>query len=290
MHNAALKLLGLDWHYSTLDTPSENLVATLDRLEADPDVVGCNVTVPHKLAVFEWLRGNGRNVADWAALAGAVNTLYRGPDGKFQGTSTDFQGAQNAIRSAIQAHRPDFPWTMAEVAILGTGGSAQTLAVGFAASPLEPSPRSISVHGRNLEKADAVASLAREHALPGRTISVGSLPDWEAPSNRPRIVCQTTTVGMETGDSRDQSPVPRGTVSGVDVAFDLVYKPHVTRFLSDAFENGALVVHGIDMLIGQGAQSLLHWLQVSSPDTASATDLPLLCKRMEDSLRENGVF
>lgn len=290
MQNAALEALGLDWRYSTLDTTPDALVETLERLENDPDVVGCNVTVPHKIAVFEWLRKNGRDVGSWAALAGAVNTLYRGPDGQFRGTSTDFQGAQNAIRSAVLSHRPDFPWTMAEVAILGTGGSAQTLAVGFAATSIASSPRTITVNGRNLEKAEAVAAIAREHALEGRTVAAGALADWQAPSNRPRIVCQTTTVGMATGESPDQSPVPRGTVSGVDVAFDLVYKPHVTRFLSDAFENGALVVHGIDMLIGQGAQALIHWLEASSPESVQRASLADVSARMENALRENGVF
>jgi len=290
MQNAAMAMLGLDWRYSTLDTPPESLGETLGRLEADPEVVGCNVTVPHKIAVYEWLRRNGREVASWAGLAGAVNTLFRGPDGKFHGTSTDFQGAQNAIRSAVAEHRPDFPWNFAEVAILGTGGSSQTLAVGFAATRIDSSPRSIRVYGRNLEKAESVAALAREHALEGRTVESGSLGDWRAPDNRPRIVCQTTTVGMSTGESPDQSPVPPGTVSGVDIAFDLVYKPHVTRFLSDAFENGALAVHGIDMLIGQGAQALVHWLEASAPKSVGQVEYADLCAAMERALRENGVF
>lgn len=290
MQNAALGSLGLDWEYSTLDTAPKDLVATLERLESDPDVVGCNVTVPHKIAVHDWLVRNGRLVGNWASLAGAVNTLFRGPDGRFQGTSTDFQGAMNAIRSAVSTYRPDFPWTMAQIAILGTGGSAQTLAVGFAATEIEPSPRRIAIFGRNLDKARAVAELAREHARPGRELSIDTLENWQAPSNHPRIVCQTTTVGMATGESPDQSPVPNGTVSGVDVAFDLVYKPHVTRFLSDAFENGALVVHGIDMLIGQGAQALAHWLDASATKTARDASIPDICQVMERALREKGLF
>lgn len=288
MQNAAMRSLSLDWEYSTLDTPPDDLIATLERLESDPDVVGCNVTVPHKIVVYEWLRKNGRVVKNWAALAGAVNTLYRGANGLFEGTSTDFQGATNAIVSAVNAHRPDFPWRFAEIAILGTGGSAQTLAVGFAATELEPMPKRVSIHGRNLEKAQAVAEIARQNLKPGRELSYGALDDWSAPSNHPRIVCQTTTVGMATGGSPDLSPVPAGTVAGVDVAFDLVYKPHVTRFLSDAFEHGALAVHGIDMLVGQGAQALLHWLDASAGVVDA--DLPGICLAMEAALRERGVF
>lgn len=290
MQNAAFAKFGLDWTYSVLDVHPGELEAKLSELESDPAVVGCNVTVPHKIAVHAWLAKQGRVVEDWGARAGAVNTLFRGSDGLFRGTSTDFQGAQNAIRAAVQEHRPDFPWPFAEVAILGTGGSAQTLAVGFASTLLADSPASITIHGRNLEKAEAVAELARVHAAPGRTVSVAKLEDWEAPSSRPRLVCQTTTVGMATGESPDASPVPAGTVSGVDIAFDLVYKPHVTRFLSDAFQNGALCVHGIDMLVGQGAQALVHWLESSGFPEDRFPSLPDICQAMEQALREKGVF
>ena len=95
---------------------------------------------------------------------------------------------------------------------------------------------------------------------------------------------------MSTGESPDQSPVPAGTVSGVDIAFDLVYKPHVTRFLSDAFENGALAVHGIDMLIGQGAQALMRWIEASAPGSAASTTIPEVSATMERALRDKGVF
>lgn len=287
MQNAAFRSLGLDWEYSALDVPPSDLIATLERLESDPDVVGCNVTVPHKIAVFEWLSKDRRVIRDWALRAGAVNTLYRGPDGRFEGTSTDFQGAYNAILSAVDAFRPDFPWLFAEIAILGTGGSAQTLAVGFAATE-SVSGGSIAIYGRDPQKAQATAELASRHARPGRTVVARSLSDWTEPSDHPRVVCQATTVGMSSGESPDQSPVPAKTVGGVDVAFDLVYKPHVTRFLSDAFENGALVVHGVDMLVGQGAQALLHWVKGSPPEASQVATLPDLCSVMERALVNDG--
>jgi shikimate dehydrogenase len=288
LQNAAFASLGLDWDYTALDIAPDELVRTLEGLEADPDAVGCNVTVPHKIAVFEWLTRNGRIVHDGALRAGAANTLLRGADGRFEGTSTDFQGAWNAIRTAIGSNRPDFPWAFAEVAILGTGGSARTLAAGFAATEFD-APRTISIWGRNLEKADAVAALARRHLRSGRSVSTNALPEWAGPTDRPRIVCQTTTVGMSSADAPDRSPVPEGTVAGVDIAFDLVYKPHMTPFLAHAAEHGALVVHGIGMLVGQGAQSCLHWVSASAPAVAPRANLADLCLAMERALREKGV-
>lgn len=289
MQNAAFASLGLDWEYTALDVAPDDLVPTLERLEADPDVVGCNVTVPHKIAVFEWLTKNGMMIQPWASRAEAVNTLFRGADGRFGGTSTDFQGAMHAIHSAVHANRPDFPWSFAEVAILGTGGSAQTLAVGFAATDVD-APGKISVYGRNLDKANAIAALARPHLRPGRRIDAFALSDWSEPSDRPRLVCQTTTVGMASGATPDQSPVPAGTVSGVDIAFDLVYKPHTTPFLAHAAEHGALVVPGIGMLIGQGAQSCLHWIEASAPSAAPRVNRIDLATAMERALRDKGLL
>lgn len=285
MQNAAFTALGLDWRYETLDVEPAELVATLERLEADPDVVGCNVTVPHKVAVFDWLTGRGGRVHAWASRAGAVNTLLRGPKGEFEGTSTDFQGALSAVQAVVESTRPDFPWAFAEVAILGTGGSAQTLAVGFAATGSEM-PRRITVWGRNPRKAQAIADLASPHLAPGRTIAAHPLSEWSEPTDRPRLVCQTTTVGMASGDAPEQSPVPAGTVSGVDIAFDLVYKPPRTPFLADAEAHGALTVPGIGMLIGQGAQSLVHWLEASAPEVAAGVALPDLRAAMERALSE----
>jgi shikimate dehydrogenase len=289
MQNAAFASAGLDWEYTALDIAPEDLVQTLERLEGDLDVVGCNVTVPHKIAVFDWLTKNGRSVRDWGLRAGAVNTLFRGAGNRFEGTSTDFQGAMNAIRAAVGTNRPDFPWAFAEVAILGTGGSAQTLAVGFAATQVD-APRSIAIYGRNPEKSQALADFAARQARPGRTVSAHPLADWSEPSDRPRIVCQTTTVGMDSGDARGQSPVPAGTVSGVDIAFDLVYKPHMTPFLAQAAEHGALVVPGMGMLIGQGAQSCQQWIEASDPSVAPHVNVFDHIIAMERALRDKGLL
>ncbi len=285
MQNTAFQTLGLDWEYSALDILPSGLISALEGLEADPQVVGCNVTVPHKIAAFEWLERQQRVLHPHAARAGAVNTLFRGPDGLFRGTSTDFQGAMNAVLSALPHDSTRSP----EIVILGTGGSAQTLAVGFAATEQLPGHRTISVYGRNRQKALAIVELAQKHAVKACTLKAMLLEDF-APSPNPRIVCQTTTVGMATGEAPDQSPVAAGLVGTGDLAFDLVYKPHWTPFLREARDHGAQIVHGIHMLIGQGAQSLVHWLDAQDAEVSHASLGPEICVSMANALRAKGVF
>jgi shikimate dehydrogenase len=273
MQNAAIQHFGLDWRYETLDVLPEDLILTLERLEADENVIGCNVTVPHKVAVYEWLIAGNRRIYTYAQYAKAVNTLVRQPDGKFGGDSTDFQGARDALLKNGLGISPnpnrnlDRILTEFDIAILGTGGSAQTLAFGFAQD--NTLPRSLTIFGRDVEKARNLAREVRnrspavglgdiEAPIPTTARDLSEFPDW-VPSGR-SIVIQTTTVGLSTGNDAGRTPVPTGSVGMDQIAFDLVYKPHDTLFLMDAAKNGATVVHGINMLLGQGVLSLQRWM------------------------------
>lgn len=266
MQNTALRSLGLDWEYSTLDVEPQDLVSTLERLQADPEVMGCNVTVPHKLAVYDWLGGQaGGRLEAGAAQAHAVNTLFRGPDHRFRGDSTDALGGLMAVGAATSRFAPgqgsQLDLSGFDIAILGNGGSASSFAYLLAWSPM--GARSMTIFGRSGTKA---ATLASEVAnwiegsadpIPVSALELNRFPHWN--KGRKSLVIQTTTVGMESGEAADQSPVAVGSVGAGQIAFDLVYKPHETPFLRDARTNGATVVHGIGMLVGQGALSLERW-------------------------------
>ena len=276
MQNAAIQHFGLDWHYETKDVLPEDLTKTLEELEADPDVIGCNVTVPHKVAAYEWL-ARDRCMTD-ARRAYAVNTLFR-RDGHFIGDSTDFQGAMAALSHVGFPGVPSGGSLLErDVAILGTGGSAQTIALGLATC--HECPRSVTIFGRNLDNATRLSSmipveprgrLTVEPGMPHLRVAASHLSEFAAWNrDRPSVIFQTTTVGMDSGQAPGQSPVPPGSVHSGQIAFDLVYKPHDTPFLIDAAANGAVTVHGIDMLVGQGARSLERWILESGRDQLTA--------------------
>lgn len=267
MQNAALRSLGLDWEYSALDVDPQDLVSTLERLQADPDVVGCNVTVPHKLAVYDWLGGHsGGRLESGAAQAHAVNTLFRGPDQRFRGDSTDALGGLMAVGAATSRLVPgqgmQLDLSGFDIAILGNGGSASSFAYLLAHSPM--GARSMTIFGRSEAKASALAFQVAEWigaglSIPVIGIGLDGFSVWN--EGRKSFVIQTTTVGMEGGEAPGKSPVAPGSVGAGQIAFDLVYKPHETPFLQDARSHGADIAHGIGMLVGQGALSLMRWTQ-----------------------------
>jgi len=284
MQNEALKSLGLEgeWDYEAHAVSAEDLPAKLKQLEEDKDVIGCNVTVPHKMAVYEWL-GRGRIQKLDALNACAVNTLYREGD-HFLGDSTDFRGALMALKSeGFGLNQPDAELDLRQwdIAVIGTGGSAQTIVAGLAS--LECVKR-VMIFGRSMAKASAISNTVQ--VLSSRVSNAGeqaycaeigfraldTFAAWNV--GRKSIVIQTTTVGMATGENPGQSPVPSGSVKSGQIAFDLVYKPHNTRFLLEAKAHGATLVHGINMLVGQGALSLQQWIEASAePSVRERFDL-----------------
>jgi shikimate dehydrogenase len=265
MQNEALKSLGLEdkWRYEALNVPPEELIAKLEELEADTEVIGCNITVPHKVAVHNWLKSANRHLSRDSDYGEVVNSLVRRPDGQFGGDTTDFQGAKLALKQ--EAGIEDF--TQFDVAVLGTGGSAQSIIAGF---DFDHEVRSVKPFSRNPGR---TSKISEETKYEIEIWALSDFPAWSA-SHPASIVVQATTVGMETGNNPEQSPVPSGSVKDGQIAFDLVYKPHNTRFLLEAKAHGATLVHGINMLVGQGALSLQQWIEASAePSVRESFDL-----------------
>jgi shikimate dehydrogenase len=277
MQNAAFHDSGLGAVYRTHDVLPEALDAMLERLEADEQFLGCNVTVPHKGAVYEWLKSKGRVLLPAAVTFEAVNTLFRGTDGLWCGDSTDYEGFLLSLRKGTQLLPISFEeWISShDVAILGAGGSARSLARGLSCET-RFAPRSVHVFARNLQKAQGIVPENRTHFL-------DEFPAWN--KGRATLVIQTTTVGMATGEAAGMSPVPPDALDAGQVACDIVYKPHETPFLRDASARGAHVIPGIGMLVGQGAVACQKWLA----GAGLKKDIFHLMNTMERALAEAGA-
>lgn len=280
LQNAAFAWAGFDARYATLDVPEGEVEATLSRLETDESVVGCNVTVPHKGSVYRWLLENGRTLHASARLFEAVNTLWRDAEGRWQGDSTDFDGFLHNLRKNVGPDGDFFrdeaafgSWLMGlDVAILGAGGSARTIARGLSHGETFR-PRSLHVFARSPEKAAGIVPPEHIHPLT-------EFVAWN--KGRPSLVVQTTTVGMASGNGAGFSPVPEDAMEPGQVACDIVYKPLETPFLSHARARGALGVSGIGMLVGQGAVSCRKWLL----GAGISKDIFPLMDTMEQALAE----
>src|SRR2546428_13689195 len=125
MHNAAFAKLGLPHRYEAKETADDQLAATLDRMRREDDVLGANVTIPHKEAALRLLD----EVDDEARRIAAVNTIVsRGA--RLIGYNTDKFGFEKALET--QAGRPawhgEFPFADETICALGAGGAGRACA------------------------------------------------------------------------------------------------------------------------------------------------------------------
>lgn len=225
MHGFWLERTGIDADYHAVHVRPEELAAYVEQRATDPDWRGCNVTLPHKIAVMDLVADPGQV----RASIGAMNTLARTEDGVLFGTNTDAGGFFTPIA--------DLPLEGAPVIVAGTGGAAH--AVLFALSRVGVGP--VTLLARNPLKG---AALLARFGLKGDVRAMDAALPPAA------LLVNTTSLGMVGQDAftPDLSPLPEDAV-----VYDIVYTPLVTPLLAAAQDRDLATVDGLDMLIGQGA-------------------------------------
>ena len=80
------------------------------------------------------------------------------------------------------------------------------------------------------------------------------------------LIVNTTPVGMYP--NVDRCPIEPELMKKIKsnaIAYDLIYTPSPTQFLSLAQQQGATIIDGAEMLVQQGASALEIWLQQPVP-------------------------
>ncbi|RLT39145.1 MAG: shikimate dehydrogenase [Chloroflexi bacterium] len=246
---AALDALGIDVRYKAWDTPPEQLASTIERLRSG-DLLGANVTVPHKVAAMRYIDRPDAMVE----RVGALNTIIN-RDGLLHATNTDVAGVTNALREAgVEARGAD-------VVLIGAGGAARAVIVAMRSA----GAARLTIVNRTAANAHALVEVGG----PDLDMRYAPLDVEDATFRRAireaRIVIQGTSMGMLHGPAEGETPVPADLFSPGQVAFDLVYVPEETPFLRAAAAGGATTVGGLMMLIHQGAEAFRLWLGVDPP-------------------------
>lgn len=195
---------------------------------------GVNVTYPYKERVTQGLRIDDALVR----AIGAVNTVIFTADGP-QGHNTDYTG----FKAAYARVRGDA--ATGPVLMIGTGGVGRAVAFGLIAL----GATDLRLVDRDLAKAKALAADLR-CAAPNVQISVGSDAVAAAPGAAGLINC--TPVGM-TG--YEGTPLAAAAMTGAEWAFDAVYTPADTLFLTDAAAAGLTVMSGWELFFYQGVHA-----------------------------------
>lgn len=239
IHGYWLKRYGIDGAYTREPVEPRDLAQFLAGLR-NRGFAGCNVTVPHKEAAFALAKIR----APSAEAVGAANTLWFEGE-KLACANTDTYG----FMANLDASAPGWSEREGPIVVLGAGGSARAIVLGF----IERGRRDIRIANRTRARAEDVV----RHFGDG----VSALA-WDARNEHAReaaVIINTTTLGMN-GDGDPGIIFDR--VDRRSVAADIVYTPLQTEFLKAAQSRGLATVGGLGMLLHQAAPGFEKWFGV----------------------------
>ncbi|WP_102106907.1 shikimate dehydrogenase family protein [Oceaniglobus roseus] len=195
---------------------------------------GINVTYPYKETAARKVRIDDPLVC----AIGAVNTVIF-EDGGPVGYNTDHSGFMAAYRKVRGDAAPG------TVLLIGTGGAGRAVAFGLAGL----GARALRLVDRDPARAEALADALRG-AVP--TLDVSVWPEAAAAADGAEGLVNCTPVGMV---GHDGTPLDAGAMPGATWAFDAVYTPTDTRFLTDAAAAGLSIIPGWELFFFQGVQA-----------------------------------
>lgn len=234
IHKHWLEKLGIEGDYVRTRVATEELASFVNCRRDNRDWRGCNVTIPHKERIIPLLA----ELDAGAAAIGAVNCVVSYPSG-LVGFNTDIDGVAAALDNADLAGR--------KVAMIGAGGGARAL-----------------VAYLSRRKAACISILVRDpmKAEPQRDLAVGIevkvLPMDKAGHafEGAAAIVNASPLGMAGANGMPPALLEAvgRNAAGVTV-FDMVTTPAQTPFLHVGRANGAQVVDGLTMLIGQARRA-----------------------------------
>lgn len=238
IHKFWLEALGIEGDYRRFHVTPDELPDYIVGACADADWRGCNVTIPHKVAVMDLVDDPG-NIR---GTIGAMNTIVRQPDGSVIGTNTDAAGFYSPLAELDLEGAP--------VAVVGAGGAARAVLFALARAGVGP----VTILNRSPLKA---MGLLATFGLKGDVVPL----DAQLPPVS--LLVNSSSLGM-TGQpplDLDLSPLPEDAI-----VYDLVYSPLQTGLLRAAEARGLDTVDGLDMLIGQAALAFELFFGASPPE------------------------
>ncbi|WP_430536178.1 shikimate dehydrogenase [Listeria rocourtiae] len=252
MHNEAFTRLGLDYVYLAFDVGTKQLEDVLKGYRA-MGIRGCNVTMPNKVLVRDYLDA----LSPAAELAGAVNTIVN-EDGILTGHITDGTGYMRALTEE------GIDVIGEKMTIAGAGGAATAICIQAALDGV----KEISIFNRQ----DAFYERAKKLVLDinaktdckAQLFDLADLESLRGEIASSVIFINATSVGMEPLVGQSVVPDTSYFRPGLIVS-DVVYVPAKTQLLEMAEEAGCKTVNGLGMMLWQGAKAFEIWTGKEMP-------------------------
>lgn len=241
LQNTGFAALDIPAVYMAWPLPPQDLGAFINGMRL-LRIRGCSVTIPHKIAVMQYLD----SVSEAASLAGAANTIFWRED-ELCGENTDVAG--------FLAPLENINFASVDVLLLGAGGAGHAAAAGLRLSGCQ-----------NVR----VASPGNMRQYPLAERFAFTPIAWNDRYAHPaRLVINATPMGMKGSlvnesayDFAKAPPISDGW------AYDLVYNPLHTLFLAQAAKAGRTCITGLEMFFGQGNAQFKIWTGHNLPAAA----------------------
>jgi shikimate dehydrogenase len=203
----------------------------------ESELVGANVTVPHKEAAFAACDER----TPVAEASRAVNTLWR-QDGRLMGDNTDVAGFLANMDEAV----PGWAEQAKLAIVIGAGGAARAIVYALMSRGFER----IAIVNRMQERAETLAS----HF--GGSTTVMAWADLSKNLGEGDLLVNSSSLGMvgQPPLAVDLSGLPRRAVVA-----DIVYVPLRTSLVEAASARGLRTVEGLGMLLHQAAPAFARW-------------------------------
>ena len=254
MVEAAYRHHGLHYRYLNTEVPPEKLADAVAGARA-MNWAGFNCSIPHKVAVIEYLDGLGES----ATVIGAVNCVVR-RDGQYIGENTDGKGFLKSLQEVVDPAGK-------KIVMFGAGGAARAIGVECALA----GATHITVVNRSEDRGNELVSLLNDKT-PVETV----LEKWDgdyAVSEGIDVVINATSIGLADAEARIALTIDSLTQNMV--VADVIPNPPRTKLVRDAESKGCRVIDGLGMLVNQGITGIEYW-------TGKAVDGSVMRARLEE--------
>jgi len=240
LHGYWLERYHITGAYVPLPVEPGRLAEALKGLSA-LGMAGCNVTIPHKLAVLQLVD----RVDPVASRIGAANLLVVEADGSLSAFNKDGYGFIHSLRDA----RPDWRADAGPAVVLGAGGGARAVVV----SLVLEGAREVRLINRSAARAEQLAADAggQVHLLP-----------WERRAEAldgAALLVNATSLGMTGQPALD---IALDCLPKSALVSDIIYNPLETALLAAARRRGNVAVNGLGMLLHQARPAFEAWFGV----------------------------
>ena len=213
-------------NYQYLNFDIQDIKEFPEILNANPGLIGFNVTIPYKTAIIPFLD----ELDDTAREIGAVNTVRILKNGKLKGYNTDCYGFEHSIKPLLKKYHT-------KSLLLGTGGASKAIQYVLEKLHIEVTFVSRTPNGSNqIKYQDLNEEFIKENLIIVNCTPLGTFPNV---ANAPDI--------------------PYPFLTSNHLLYDLIYNPSETAFLKNGSLKGAITKNGLEMLELQAEKAWMIW-------------------------------